>query len=284
MSNLKIEYPYASFNEEAKRFHVIRICHLISHHRRESADTIRDHQDIYRTNLENTKWKNLQRFCGLRFEIRKTCYLNPVDIGRLGGEFLPLFIGDCFESYMIPLSGFLCMTSNESVDEKVREYLVFSGKWNRWKIEPLSWYGYKEFRRLIDPDEMKAQNVALVFFQKKESTNLTKIDEVFLNLKPLINCGGKKWIVAIIGLLKGNIDGFVLLLHKGREEDLLKNAESLSTWLSQERQRREGFWEKTSPVVVYYGSRIIPVEENLVFLNKSNVGESNKMTGKKIKK
>ena len=140
------------------------------------------------------------------------------------------------------------------MDDKVREHLVLQDSGNKWKVEPLSWYGYGQFRRFIEPNDMACQNIALVFFQKNQFEDLTDINSVFKGLNQFIDCGKCKWIVSIVGLLKGNIDGFVLLIHEGTAADLSGYAENYRTWLSQVRHK-DAFWGKTSPVVVYYGER-----------------------------
>lgn len=261
---------FNSFNEESRRFQVLRICHLISRGK-ESPDDINSHRGIYESDF-NRKWKDLQHFCGLKFKIHGTCYLNPSDIGRLGGEVIPFFMGKTYKSFMIPVYAFIFLSRDENEDEKVREYLAYENKEDGnvlWKVEPLSWYGYGRFRSLMEPNALQGSNIALVFFQKKSFNDLTDISEVFSNMRNSISTLRSKWEVAIIGLLKGNIDGFALLSNKGTNDTqkLIDAAESLSSWLSQDRQE-DPFWHDTSPVVMYYGDSIDPQTDNLSFIEK----------------
>ena len=88
MKDPKLEYN--TFSQEAKRFQAIRICHLIFYNGGKCRTDITRIHTKY-TGIITREWSSLSRFCGLKFDITTICYLNPADIGRLGGVSSPFY-------------------------------------------------------------------------------------------------------------------------------------------------------------------------------------------------
>lgn len=267
---------YRTFQHEHKRLQAVRIAHLIQE-KPVTWHKSTGKRDGYDNYLSTTQWGNLSPFCLLKGKIWKVYFLNPADLGRWGGEFLPWHIGLYHSSRMIPAEVILTACSDEDVDARLREALsIKRGKYAAvGQVEVLSWFGYatpQKTRRdaiLGEPEllwgpfhvlgNLKTilplfRQVALVFVQHQSIQILTDIRRFFKGLDVLtLPHAGTKWTPLLCGLLKGNIDGFVLM---GRNADRLpEEAEELSAFLAyrSSRQRTCAFWRSASPVALYFG-------------------------------
>jgi len=237
---------FRTFREESKRFHVIRVAHLTT-----NAPTclhdVTSARHAYEGYLDLSE--PIKDHIGLQFDVQSVCYLNPADVGRLGGVSLPVFIGRSFQCYMVPLTVSLCMTLDESIDEALRKELAFTDPQSAFRVEPLSWFGYGQFRRCVDAARCRsAFRYAMVFFQKRKLANLSDFESVFEGLQPVLRIPGDTLAVSALGLFRGNVDGFILYQNV-RDDDFY---DGLASWLCQS-TADDPFWSNTSPVVVYYG-------------------------------
>jgi hypothetical protein len=267
---------YATFRHESKRLQAVRIAHLIPSQPvtwRASA-VWRTEYDSY---LSRLKWTSLSPYFILKAKIWRVCYLNPADLGRWGGEYLPCHIGAYQASRMIPAELILTACSDDDVDGRLRKELCIPANGaGSGQVEVLSWFGYTPAQlgeAEIDAESLlwgpfhrlgKFENfnqLAFLFLQHQAIDILTDIRKFFDGLDTLTFADDPVgWKPLLCTLLKGNIDGFLVLGKRGDETDVHAYAEQLSAFLADGTQRRaQGeqpkatFWSKVSPIALYFG-------------------------------
>lgn len=265
---------YESFRYESRRLHAIRLAHVIYPVKEgpKTWDEAGPRRNSYRSYLDG-KWPHLQPYCVFKADITRVYFLNPADLGRWGGDFLPWRIGNYHRSWMMPTKLIITTCSDEEVDGKLRDALcVPSTNKIVGQVEVLSWFGYSPkdhetgmllmgaFRLLGEQHIEKLKSfftqIAFVFLQHQSIDILTDVSRFFEGLDVLtVPHLGTKWTPLLCGLLKGNIDGFVLLGKSWVNDAALDNeAEELSSYLTDRALRKKGddsFWTRVSPVAVY---------------------------------
>lgn len=278
---------YESFRHESKRLHAVRLAHLVYPTNGEPStwEGAAPRRKMYQTRL-GWKWNHLVPYSILKAEVRRVYFLNPADLGRWGGDFLPWRIGDHHRSYMMPTTLIFTATSDEEVDSKLRDaFCVPKTDAEIGQVEALSWFGYSSKPPAINPpfqllgtgtvNELKSlfTQMAFIFLQHQSIDILTDVTMFFNNLD-VITAGtwtgahhGTRWTPLLCGLLKGNIDGFVLLGKQWVSDAAFDTeAEELISHLTDRalRKKGDGFWTSVSPVAVYFASAS---ENDLVVTN-----------------
>lgn len=297
---------YESFGHEAKRLHAIRLAHLIYPNGEgpKTWDEASPRRRNYAAYLDR-KWSHLMPYSLLKAEIRRVYFLNPADLGRWGGDFPAWRIGNHHRSWMMPTKLIATACSDEDVDSKLRDLLCApSTTQGVGQVEVLSWFGYSPKppawpggtgageedsiltgafrlvgkRRLQQLRPLFTQ-IALIFLQHQSIHILTDVNRFFEDLDVLTagnwtkKHSGTAWTPLLCGLLKGNIDGFVLLGKTCNDEAVESEAEQLISRLTDRALRRQdqtNFWNRVSAVAVYFGiaAENDIVQENLVLLDR----------------
>lgn len=267
-----------SFRHQNIQFQAIRIAYLTSLDSKPFLRFIdRDTKDLresYSAYLR-TNWENFSPYCFLKSEIETVCYFNPADLARWGGQFPPTTISDYQEARMLPVSLILTGTIDEVVDGKLRETLAGP---DDMQVEIFSWFVYKSFRACMATlHKNQFAQTSLVFLQKSNTSRLTDERSFFADLKDFSLSRGR-WKPLLVGLLKGNIDGFILYgkVETAEEEaDRASNREELAACLASKSLRQQlggsRFWGEASPIVAYFGYTLDSyiVESNFGLLERS---------------
>lgn len=292
---------YKTFRHESKRLHAIRIAHLIYPVRNgpKTWEEAGSRRKSYGTHLER-KWSHLLPYCLLKADISRVYFLNPADLGRWGGYFLPWRIGNFQRSCMTPTKLIITTCSDEEVDGKLRDALcVLDTDPDVGQVEVLSWFGYSPIPpapshlpetsetgtrltgafRLLGTKSLQTlrplfEQIAFIFLQHQSIEILTDVNRFFEGLNVLKAHLRTRWTPLLCGLLKGNIDGFVLLGKiRGNDASRDDEAEELISHLTDRallQQEGGDFWRKVSAVAVYCGTAAQndAVGENLVLLDR----------------
>lgn len=296
---LELASNYASFHHEARRLHAIRIVHLVEAGTSSLGDS-KSKRTKYAEKLGGQLWSEIRPYSLLMASVSEVHYLNPPDLTRWGGLYLPSPIGHFFRSNLIPAAIILTTCSDDEIDNRLREKIASSS--DHMRVEALSWFGYSPIpkesdKHLTAPFRILTENydsledmsqMALVFFQHRKTRELDKIEEVFSGLGELSipqSFSRREistvWTPFICGLLKGNIDGFVILCRSEKMEGTERDyADELSAYLTSPDGPIKGFWSKISVISIFLGHRLGEVVEQnirlLKHLSPSTTGEGDK--------
>ena len=267
-----------SFRHQNIQFQTIRIAYLTSRDDKPSLRFIdretKELREKYSVYLR-TNWDHFSPYCFLKSEIETVCYFNPADLARWGGQFPPTTINSYQEARMLPVSLIFTGAIDEVVDAKLRERLAGP---DDLQVEVFSWFVYNSFRACMGTlRKSDFAQTALVFLQKSNTSRLTDERSFFSDLKEISLTRGR-WRPLVVGLLKGNIDGFILYGKIGsteEEADRTSNIEELASCLASKslRERLGGtqFWSEASPILAYFGYTLdgYVIDSNFALLERS---------------
>ena len=269
---------YRTFRHEYTRLHSVRIAHLVKEEPISWADSEAERERYFRL-VSDEVWPDVRHFCMLKARIMRLSFINSTGLSRWASAPFAQEIRGAQKSRTIPAAFFLTACNEEDVDNGLREHLDKPPGGDGSHIEIISWFGYTRpplpikpkthdeillapFRRLVDKFD-NVRELALIFFQSNRFRLLENISGVFKGLDQLRLSTEPKWTPMVCGLLKGDIDAFILL---GRKE--MADSEELLEFL---KAPVGDFWSSTIPISLYTGKLESIVAPNLELLDPLDI-------------
>lgn len=263
---------FRTFREEFFRVQAVRIAH-ISRPNGMSWGESNDDRERYRQFLNGNTWRIVNPFCLLKASIVRLYFLSPVDFGRWGGFNRPSGINDFTRSTLIPAELILTACNDDEADNALREILDKPPSRTALdQVEVISWFGYTRHSPLEPQDETPVDNhawgpfcrlaekidefhqLALIFFQCRRVDVLKSLHGVFNGLDKF-QTPRTTWTPLICGLLKGNIDAFVILGRSDAGEPITRQmelADELSEFIGNaDLHKNYPFWASIIPNYLY---------------------------------